>query len=208
MDSQQQPLDRYQSLTDAEIAEQLRAIHNGLLMRGRLETLIARRQIGELLYECARRYPRDRRRFEVFALRTVGLEYSDARRHIQLAVYWPRCLAALERLEAEARQNGSPMLVPGLRRLLTMAGVVGARPRAVPPDEIDDDIAEWLRPDGVLPTDIEGLHKLIRRLFAVERTLRGRIVILTTIWDARMNDCGCGGARVFGICRIAADMAG
>ena len=84
MDSQQQPLDRYQSLTDAEIAQQLRAIHNGLLMRGRLETLITRRQIGELLHECARRYPRDRRRFEVFALRTVGLEYSDARRHSSL----------------------------------------------------------------------------------------------------------------------------
>ena len=58
-----------------------------------------------------------------------------------------------------------------------MAGVVGARPRAVPPDEIDDDdIADWLRHDGVLPLDIEGLHKLVRRLFAVERTLRGRIV--------------------------------
>ena len=45
---------RYRGLADGEIASELRTIVARLLIRGRLETLLARREIGGLLTEYAR----------------------------------------------------------------------------------------------------------------------------------------------------------
>src|SRR3954447_24434976 len=92
-------LDRYRGLTVAQLSRQLRDIQARLLLRGRIETILARREIGGLLAEYARRYPRERAAFTQFSKRTVGLDYDEARRHIQLWVHWPRCLSTLERLE-------------------------------------------------------------------------------------------------------------
>jgi hypothetical protein len=166
--------ERCRSLTDAELARQLRDIHSRLLLRGRLETLLARREIGGLLTEYARRYPRERAALTQFAVRTVGLSYDEARRHMQLWVHWPRCLATLERLETEAKKAGMPLVIPGLRRLLALAGVVGKRGAAgiVPFDSKWDPVPE------PLPNDVTELRRLVRRLQSVERDLRGRIASL------------------------------
>ncbi len=167
---------RYQGLTDGVIASALRHVATRLLMRGKLETLLARREIGGLLTEFARHHPRDRTRFEVFARRTVDMAYDEARRHMQLWMNWQRCLDTLDRLHSEAARANAPFIVPGLRKLLTLAGVVGVRRRleggsAIPPLELP-------RPSP-LPDDIGELRRMVRRLQGVERDLRGRIVVLS-----------------------------
>src|SRR4051812_48271895 len=75
---------RYQGLPVGELARQLRNIHSGLLRRGQIRTLLARREIGGLLTEFARLHPRERSAFEFFAKRHVGLSYDEGRRHMQL----------------------------------------------------------------------------------------------------------------------------
>jgi hypothetical protein len=79
---------RYQGLTDREIASELRHVAARLLMRGKLETLLARRETGLLFVAFSMRHPRDRKQFEALAQRCVGMEYSEARRHMQLAASW------------------------------------------------------------------------------------------------------------------------
>ncbi|HET7879632.1 MAG TPA: hypothetical protein VFL55_02030 [Acetobacteraceae bacterium] len=147
------------------------------MLRGRLTTLLARREIGGLLQEYARHYPRDRQRFEAFAKQTCDLGYSDARRHIQLWVHWPRCRATLERLEADAIRRDEPFSLPGLRRLLAMAGVIGKRPLPLPPDEVDEpEELEWI--DAELPDDPAALRRIIERLRKDNRVLREEVVLL------------------------------
>jgi hypothetical protein len=169
---------RYHSLTDREIAHELRHIHGRLLLRGRLETLLARREIGGLLCEFAGHHPRDRKLFEVFCLQNTGLGYDDGRRHMKLWVFWHHCFIALERLEQQAKRNGVALAIPGLRKLLVLAGVVGKRPASQPPESrIEEDI-DWIVP-ARLPDDVDGLREVIRRLEQINRTLREKVVILT-----------------------------
>ena len=146
---------------------------HGLLMRGKLETLLARREIGLLFIAFAMHHPRDRARFEAFAQRIVDMEYSEARRHMQLAANWERCVATLERLQNEAVRSQRPFVVPGLRRLLVLAGIVGAREKlaiAIPPMELP-------RP-AALPNDVRELQRMVRRLQGIEREFRARVVVL------------------------------
>jgi hypothetical protein len=163
---------RYAGLADRAIASELRRFLATLLLRGRLETLLARREIGGLLAEFARHHPKDRRLFEAFAERTTGLSYDEARRHMQLWTYWPRCESALQHLQDEARRNRQAFVVPGLRKLLLLAGVVGRRAAialAVAPP--------WPLP-AALPNEVAMLKAIIRRLLSQERVLRARIVVL------------------------------
>ena len=169
---------RYHGLTDREIAHELRHIHGRLLLRGRLETLLARREIGGLLSEFARRHPRDRKMFEDFCLRHVGLGYDDGRRHMKLWAYWDDCLAALERLEQQAKRNGVALAIPGLRKLLALAGVTGKRPALQPPESSVQEDIDWIVP-APLPDDVDGLREVIRRLERINRVLREKVVILT-----------------------------
>jgi hypothetical protein len=118
---------RYDGLADRAIAAALFRFVGVLLLRGRLQTLLARREIGGLLCEFAKHHPKDRPLFEAFALNTVGLSYDEGRRHIQLWVHWPLCEATLQRLQDEARHTRKPFVVPGLRKLLALTGVVGRR---------------------------------------------------------------------------------
>jgi len=165
-------LDRYVGLPDREIASELRRFVGTLLLRGRLETILARREIGGLLYAYAKRHPRDRKLFEAFALRTVGLKYDEARRHMQLWASWPLCESTLQRMQDESRKRGLPFVVPGLRRLLALAGVVGRRAAlaltVTPP----------LPVRARLPSDAEALRAMVRRLLSEQRGLRARIVVL------------------------------
>ena len=64
---------RYDGLADRAIAVELGRFVGVLLLRGRLQTLLARREIGGLLCEFAKHHPQDRALFEAFALNTVGL---------------------------------------------------------------------------------------------------------------------------------------
>ena len=167
--------DRYRGLSDAEIARQLHNVRGRLLLRGRLVTLLARREIGGLLQKFARHHPRQREEFEVFAKETVDLDYTQARRLMQLWVYWPRCLATLERLEA--RQRGVPYKVPGLRKLLAMAGVIGKRPVPLPPEDVPSDESEqWI--SAALPDDVATLRRIIEGLRRDNRVLREQVVLL------------------------------
>jgi hypothetical protein len=175
-------LDRYVGLPDREIAAQLSRFGT-LLLRGRLETILARREIGGLLYAFAKRHPRDRKLFEAFALRTTGQSYDEARRHVQLWSGWPLCETTLQRLQDEARKRGLPFVVPGLRRLLILAGVVGRRAAlaltVTPP----------LPVRATLPGDVEVLRRMVRRLLSEQRELRARIVVLKgNLLDA--TECG------------------
>jgi hypothetical protein len=166
-------LDRYVGLSDHEIASELRRFVGTLLLRGRLETILARREIGGLLYAFARRHPRDRPLFESFALRTVGLKYDEARRHMQLWSSWPLCESTLHRLQDESRKRGLPFVVPGLRRLLALAGVVGRR-TALALTTVTPPLPVRAR----LPSDAEALRAMVRRLLSEQRGLRARIVVL------------------------------
>jgi hypothetical protein len=161
-------------MPDVELARLLRDIHARLLLRGRIETILARREIGGLLTVFARRHPRERAAFEVFSKRTVGLAYDEGRRHMQLWVNWPRCLSTLERLETDARKAGVPLVIPGLRKLLALAGVVGRRGTlgAKVYDPKWDPIRE------PLPNDVAVLRRMVRRLQSVERDFRGRVAAL------------------------------
>ena len=163
-------LNRYVVLSDREIASELRRFVGTLLLRGRLETTLARREIGGLLYGFAIHHPRDRRLFKSFALRMVGLKYDEARRHMQLWAGWSLCETTLQRLEDKSRKRGTPFVVPGLRRLLALAGVVGGHAAlalgVTPP----------LPVRARLPSDAEALRAMVRRLLSEQRGLRARIV--------------------------------
>ena len=164
---------RYDGLADRAIAAELSRFVGVLLLRGRLQTLLARREIGGLLTEFARHHPKDRSLFEAFALNTVGLSYDEGRRHMQLWVYWPRCEGTLERLQDEAHRTRKPFVVPGLRKLLALAGVVGRR-TAIALDVVPPETPL----PAQLPDEVAMLHAIIRRLLSTQRMLRARIVVL------------------------------
>ena len=164
---------RYDGMHDRAIAALLFRFVGVLLLRGRLQTLLVRREIGGLLCEFAKHHPKDRSSFEAFALATVGLSYDEGRRHMQLWVHWPLCEATLQRLQDEAHRTRKPFVVPGLRKLLALAGVVGRR-AAIALDVVPP---EMPLPAG-LPDDVATLRAIVRRLLSVQRVLRSRIVVL------------------------------
>ena len=164
---------RYDGMHDRAIAALLSRFAGVLLLRGRLHTLLARREIGGLLSEFAKHHPRERSLFEAFTLNTVGLSYDEGRRHMQLWVNWPLCEATLQRLQDEAHRTRKPFVVPGLRKLLALAGVVGRR-AAIALDVVPP---EMPLPAG-LPDDAATLRAIVRRLLSVQRVLRSKIVVL------------------------------
>lgn len=92
---------------------------------------------------------------------------------MQLWVYWPRCESTLERLQDEAHRTRKPFVVPGLRKLLALAGVVGRR------EAIALDVVPPETPlPAQLPDDVATLRAIVRRLLSTQRTLRARIVVL------------------------------
>ena len=91
---------------------------------------------------------------------------------MQLWVHWTRCEATLQRLQDEARSHRQPFVVPGLRKLLALAGVIGRR------SAIALDVAPALPLAAGLPDDVAMLRAIIRRLLSTQRMLRARIVVL------------------------------
>ena len=165
---------RYDGLADRAIAVELGRFVGVLLLRGRLQTLLARREIGGLLCEFAKHHPQDRALFEAFALNTVGLSYDEGRRHMQLWVHWSRCETTLQQLQDVARRHRKPFLVPGLRKLLELAGVVRQRGGV-----IGLNVSPGFLPSPTgLPDDVAMLKAIVRRLLAAQRVLRSKVVVL------------------------------
>jgi hypothetical protein len=167
-------VDRYTALPDRAIDAELARHVGGLLLRGSLAALLARREIGGLMYAIAKRYPHQRAPFEAMAQRNLNLSYTEARRYLQLWVNWPRCLTTLERLEADAKRLRRPFIVPGLRRLLVMSGVVEKRGGDT---VIELQPLAWPIGDP-LPDDIAALNAIIRKLLARDRMWRAETAIL------------------------------
>jgi hypothetical protein len=165
---------RYDGLADRAIAAELGRFVGVLLLRGRLQTLLARREIGGLLCEFAKHHPQDRALFEAFALNTVGLSYDEGRRHMQLWVHWSRCETTLQQLQDVARRHRKPFVVPGLRKLLELAGVVRQRGGV-----IGLNVSPGFLPSPTgLPDDVAMLKAIVRRLLAAPRVLRSKVVVL------------------------------
>jgi hypothetical protein len=165
---------RYDGLADRAIAAELGRFVGVLLLRGRLQTLLARREIGGLLCEFAKHHPQDRALFEAFALNTVGLSYDEGRRHMQLWVHWSRCETTLQQLQDVARRHRKPFVVPGLRKLLELAGVVRQRGGV-----IGLNVSPGFLPSPTgLPDDVAMLKAIVRRLLAAQRVLRSKVVVL------------------------------
>ena len=165
---------RYDGLADRAIAVELGRFVGVLLLRGRLQTLLARREIGGLLCEFAKHHPQDRALFEAFALNTVGLSYHEGRRHMQLWVHWSRCETTLQQLQDVARRHRKPFVVPGLRKLLELAGVVRQRGGV-----IGLNVSPGFLPSPTgLPDDVAMLKAIVRRLLAAQRMLRSKVVVL------------------------------
>ena len=165
---------RYDGLADRAIAVELGRFVGVLLLRGRLQTLLARREIGGLLCEFAKHHPQDRALFEAFALNTVGLSYDEGRRHLQLWVHWSRCETTLQQLQDVARRHRKPFVVPGLRKLLELAGVVRQRGGV-----LGLNVSPGFLPSPTgLPDDVAMLKAIVRRLLAAQRVLRSKVVVL------------------------------
>jgi hypothetical protein len=164
---------RYHGMDDAAIGRRLNQFSAILLRRNELASLLVRREIGGLLHEFARQHPRQRTLFEALARTTTGLDYTDARRHIALWVHWHRCVDGLQRLERDAKRLKQQFVVPGLRRLLILAGVVERRGGST---TIDPPAPVVIPP--VLPDDLAKLKRIALALMAENRELRGRAVIL------------------------------
>ena len=164
---------RYGGLDDAAIVRRLNQFSAILLRCNELASLLVRREIGGLLHEFARQHPRQRTLFEALARTTTGLDYTDARRHIALWVHWHRCVDGLQRLERDAKRLNQQFVVPGLRRLLILAGLVERRGGST---TIDTPAPVVIPP--VLPDDLAKLKAIAFELMAENRELRGRAVIL------------------------------
>jgi hypothetical protein len=164
---------RYSVLDDAAIQQWLDRFAGILLKRNSLLNLQIRREIGGLLCAFAQRHPRQRELFESLARTTCNLDYTDGRRHITLWVYWPQCVATLERLERDAKRLGRQFVVPGFRRLLALAGVTERRGDSnttspTPPSPVAP---------LVLPDDIRALKRIVRGVMMENRVLRERLVL-------------------------------
>jgi hypothetical protein len=79
----------------------------------------------------------------------------------------------LERSEADAKRLHRPFFVPGLRRLLRLAGVTEHRGG----DTLTLEAGDFPVPDP-LPNDLAMLKAIIRRLMSRDRVQRAELVVL------------------------------
>lgn len=164
--------------SEKQIASELHATASRLLVRGAVTTLIARKYAGELLWVAAKQFKRDRRSFEAFSLVTVGLRYSDARKHIQLFIHWPKVEAVVDRTKKEAETKGRPVVIPGYYRLLKMAGVIEDRRKGHSPPDDPGDPVELLDITPEVINDFAAALEIICKLQGALRAARADIVKL------------------------------
>ena len=105
--------------------------------------------------------------------RIVNLDYSEARRHMKLWVHWPQIARMLADRDDACRRRNLPFVVPGYRKCLELAGIVGrpepAYERPPPPVEPDP-----------LPSDIATLTQMVEALEQknrLERAVNARLLV-------------------------------
>jgi hypothetical protein len=106
-------------------------------------------------------------------------------------------------MHAEARAKRRPFVVPGLRRLLRLAGVAARR------GGITIDVQPPLMPDG-LPDDVAVLKAIVRNILPKNRQLRASVTVPQGEVQMDLCDCALRVPRMldsvasFGKCRIPA----
>jgi hypothetical protein len=124
-------INRFDGWTLDQITTALRGTTLQMLKRGTMSALIARREWGGMLVAVCKLLTSDRDQTSLFQ-RLAGLDYSDARRHMKLWVFWPRVEKMLLDCAESCCKRGVPFIVPGYRRCLEMAGISGRMAPAIP----------------------------------------------------------------------------
>jgi site-specific DNA-methyltransferase (adenine-specific) len=160
-----------------KIIETLKGVPLNLLKRGSLAVLVARREWGGLLVAASKLLLTASEQTELFR-QVLDLDYSDARRHMKLWVFWPRVEQMLEDREDACRKRGVPFIVPGYRRCLRMAGITG---KMGPTERYEPPPPPLGRPP--LPTDVAALTERVETLELQNRLERQKSVNLTVELD-------------------------
>jgi hypothetical protein len=168
---------RYDGWTLENIITGLRGATLPQLKRGSLTSLLARREWGGLLVAASRLVITLAEQTSLFR-RVVDLAYPDARLHMKLWIFWPRVVKVLQDHEESCRKRGVPFIVPGYRRCLRMAGVIGKLGPAIPVDP-----SPPLITGEPLPTDVVALRARVERLELQNRLEREKSTLLTVELD-------------------------
>src|SRR6476646_8405033 len=113
---------RYNDWSFDQIVAALRGSTLTLLKRGSWAALVARREWGGMLVQASRLLTSFNDQTALFR-QIVNLDYSDARRHMKLWMFWNRIEKTLRDRAASCHQRGLPFIVPGYRRCLSLAGI-------------------------------------------------------------------------------------
>ena len=138
---------RYADLSLEQIVSALRGTTLGLLKRGSIALLIARRELGGLFVALSKKITSHTAQVGLF--RSIAdFDYSEARRHMKLWVNWERIEKMLRDREEACLRHGIPFVTPGLRRCLKLAGITrtaepphNAPPAPLGPEPLPEDAA-------------------------------------------------------------------
>ena len=167
---------RYDGWTFDQIVGQLRGATLNLLKRGTLTSLVARREWGGLLVAASKLVTTFTAQCQLFR-RLLDLQYSDARLHMKLWVFWPRVEKMLQDREESCRKRDVPFIVPGYRRCLSLAGITGRMGPAIPLDPSPPPVQR------VMPTDVAELTERVEMLELQNRLEREKSIRLTVELD-------------------------
>ena len=173
---------RYDGWTLDDIIAALRGATLQQLKRGTLGSLIARREWGGLLVAASKLVTTFAEQTHLFR-RVVNLAYPDARLHMKLWVFWPRVVKVLQDHEESCRKRCVPFIVPGYKRCLRMAGVIGKLGPAIPLDPSPPLIA-----GEPLPSDVTALRARVERLELQNRLEREKSTLLTVELDETKDE--------------------
>ena len=164
---------RYDGWPLDQIISKLRGTTLHLLKRGTKMALVARREWGGLLVAACKRVATSAEQSDLFR-RILDVNYSDARRHMKLWVYWPRVEQMLIDRAESFHKRHVPFVIPGYKRCLELAGITRrmkpAIPLAPPPPPV---VAE------PLPADVAVLMARVAELEKLNRLEREKTVRLT-----------------------------
>jgi hypothetical protein len=148
--------DRYAGLGLDKIIATLRGQNLTLLKRGTIGALIARRERGGLFVAAAELVSSRQEQVRLFR-RIVDLDYSEARKHMRVWLFWERIAKMLSDREESCRKRGVPFVVPGYRRCLEIIGIERK------PDPLYEPPPAPPEPPP-LPNDVVALTEMVKQL--------------------------------------------